>query len=119
MRHVEYARAHEAFAEALAASGLVHTVVRPTGFFWFFGEILEMARAGRGVVIGPGDARTILSLRDAIRGELSFTSPEGKRYEVTAAETPTIVMRPRGWHLVEQHIRFTDRGGRTMAASPE
>ena len=63
-----------------------------------------------------------LSLRDAIRGELSYTSPgsetaPGKRYEVTAAETPTIVMRPRGWHLVEQHIRFTDRAGRTMAAS--
>ncbi|WP_374200460.1 malate synthase A [Microbacterium sp. CFH 31415] len=58
-----------------------------------------------------------LSLRDAIRGELSFTSPEGKRYEVTATETPTIVMRPRGWHLTEHHIRFTDRTGRTMAAS--
>ncbi|MGW9587094.1 malate synthase A [Microbacterium sp. NPDC055455] len=58
-----------------------------------------------------------LSLRDAIRGELSFTSPEGKRYEVTATETPTIVMRPRGWHLPEQHLRFTDRAGRTMAAS--
>ncbi len=58
-----------------------------------------------------------LSLRDAIRGELSFTSPEGKRYEVTAAQTPTIVMRPRGWHLVESHLQFTDRAGRTMAAS--
>jgi malate synthase len=58
-----------------------------------------------------------LSLRDAIRGELSHTSPEGKRYEVTAEETPTIVMRPRGWHMVEQHISFTDRGGRTMSAS--
>ncbi len=58
-----------------------------------------------------------LSLRDAIRGELSFTSPDGKRYEVTATETPTIVMRPRGWHLTEQHIRFTDRAGREMAAS--
>ncbi|NYE19265.1 malate synthase [Microbacterium immunditiarum] len=58
-----------------------------------------------------------LSLRDAIRGELIYTSPEGKRYEVTATETPTIVMRPRGWHLTENHIRFTDRFGRTMAAS--
>ena len=53
-----------------------------------------------------------LSLRDAIRGELRFTSPEGKTYEVTAERTPTIVMRPRGWHLVEQHLRFTDRTGR-------
>ncbi|WP_353477564.1 malate synthase A [Microbacterium sp. zg-YB36] len=58
-----------------------------------------------------------LSLRDAIRGELAFTSPEGKRYEVTAERTPTIVMRPRGWHLTEHHLRFTDRFGREMAAS--
>ncbi len=58
-----------------------------------------------------------LSLRDAIRGELTFTSPEGKVYEVTAEQTPTIVMRPRGWHLSEKHIAFTDRFGRTMDAS--
>ncbi|GAA2922393.1 malate synthase [Microbacterium keratanolyticum] len=58
-----------------------------------------------------------LSLRDAIRGELSFTSPQGKEYRVTAERTPTIVMRPRGWHLTEKHIRFIDRTGRPMAAS--
>jgi len=58
-----------------------------------------------------------LSLRDAIRGELSFTSPEGKEYHVTAERTPTIVMRPRGWHLPEKHIEFTDRAGRRTAAS--
>ncbi len=58
-----------------------------------------------------------LSLRDAIRGELSFTSPEGKIYEVTSARTPTIVMRPRGWHLPEQHLQYVDRTGREMAAS--
>lgn len=58
-----------------------------------------------------------LSLFDAIRGQLSYTSPEGKRYEVTAERTPTIVMRPRGWHLVEKHIRFTDAHGQSGAAS--
>ncbi|MGW9114954.1 malate synthase A [Microbacterium sp. NPDC055683] len=58
-----------------------------------------------------------LSLRDAIRGELSFTTPEGRRYEVTAERTPTIVMRPRGWHLEEHHLRFADRHGRTLPAS--
>lgn len=58
-----------------------------------------------------------LSLFDAIRGQLRYTSPEGKVYEVTAEDTPTIVMRPRGWHLVEKHIRFVDRTGRGMAAS--
>ncbi|MGO1802243.1 MAG: malate synthase A, partial [Microbacteriaceae bacterium] len=58
-----------------------------------------------------------LSLRDAIRGELSFTNEAGKTYEVTAEQTPTIVMRPRGWHLVEKHLTFIDRTGRSMAAS--
>ncbi|MFB7252453.1 malate synthase A [Microbacterium sp. NPDC056234] len=58
-----------------------------------------------------------LSLRDAIRGELSYTSPEGKEYRVTAQRTPTIVMRPRGWHLTEKHLTFIDRTGRSMATS--
>lgn len=58
-----------------------------------------------------------LSLRDAIRGELSYTNEAGKEYRVTSEETPTIVMRPRGWHLVEKHLRFIDRSGATMAAS--
>ncbi len=58
-----------------------------------------------------------LSLKDAIRDELEFTSPEGKQYRVTAERTPTIVMRPRGWHLVEKHLEHTDRSGRTYAAS--
>lgn len=58
-----------------------------------------------------------LTLRDAIRGELSHTSPDGKEYRVTAERTPTIVMRPRGWHLVEKHLEFVDRTGRAMAAS--
>lgn len=58
-----------------------------------------------------------LSLYDAIRGQLSYTSPEGKHYTVTAEKLPTIVMRPRGWHLVEKHIRVTDAYGQTAAAS--
>ncbi|WP_110588395.1 malate synthase A [Microbacterium suaedae] len=58
-----------------------------------------------------------LSLFDAIRGELEYTAPNGKHYAVTSAETPTIVMRPRGWHLEEHHLHFTDARGRTMAAS--
>lgn len=59
------------------------------------------------------------TLRAAARGRLAFTSPEGKDYRVTTPHehTPTIVMRPRGWHLVEKHLAFTDRAGRTAAAS--
>ncbi len=43
------------------------------------------------------------NLRDAVRRELDFSSPEGKRYALNA-ETATLVVRPRGWHLVERHV---------------
>lgn len=58
LMRTEYCAAHERFAAELAASGLPFTVVRPTGFFGFFGEVLRMARKGRGPVIGDGTART-------------------------------------------------------------
>ena len=45
-----------------------------------------------------------LNLYEAIRGTIEFTSPEGKAYQVTATETPTIIVRPRGWHYVEKHM---------------
>jgi malate synthase len=50
------------------------------------------------VVEGP------LNLRDAIAGTLAFTSPEGKSYALAEGPRPTIVVRPRGWHLPEKHI---------------
>ncbi|WP_456824968.1 malate synthase A [Cellulomonas sp. P5_E12] len=56
------------------------------------------------------------SLFDAIRGQIDFTSPEGKEYRVGATR-PTIVFRPRGWHLTEKHLEFTDRAGQVCAAS--
>ncbi|MGO4533667.1 malate synthase A [Leifsonia sp. 2MCAF36] len=59
------------------------------------------------------------TLRSAIRGELRHTSVEGKEYRVTTPHehTPTIVVRPRGWHLVEKHLTFTDRAGHFRPAS--
>jgi malate synthase len=44
-----------------------------------------------------------LNLRDAVRGTIAFTSPEGKRYGL-AERVATLVVRPRGWHLVEKHL---------------
>ena len=37
-------------------------------------------------------------------GKLTYDSPEGKHYEVSVDEQPTVVLRPRGWHLDEKHI---------------
>ncbi|MGN6127486.1 MAG: malate synthase A, partial [Humibacter sp.] len=58
-----------------------------------------------------------LSLYDAVRGTISYASPDGREYRVTAERTPTIVMRPRGWHLAEKHVQFLDREGRSLPAS--
>ena len=43
------------------------------------------------------------ALADAVRGTLAFTSPEGKAYRL-GEEIATLVVRPRGWHLVEGHL---------------
>jgi malate synthase len=46
-----------------------------------------------------------LNLTDALERRIDFTSPEGKEYKLCpAGELPTIVVRPRGWHLPEKHM---------------
>jgi len=44
-----------------------------------------------------------INLRDAVNGSIEYTSPEGKHYRVNA-NPAVLVVRPRGWHLPEQHI---------------
>ena len=44
-----------------------------------------------------------INLRDAVRGDISFASPEGKSYKL--GDKPAVLLvRPRGWHLVERHF---------------
>ncbi len=45
-----------------------------------------------------------VNLVDAVRRKIDFTSPEGKRYAL-GTDLATLVVRPRGWHLVEKHLR--------------
>jgi malate synthase len=45
-----------------------------------------------------------VNLRDAVRGTISYTSPDGKDYRL-ADRTATLLVRPRGWHLDERHMR--------------
>ena len=51
-----------------------------------------------------------VNLYDAVRKQITYTSPEGKRYEL-ASDRPhaVIVMRPRGWHLPERHLQIDGR----------
>ncbi|RFA08244.1 malate synthase A [Subtercola boreus] len=58
-----------------------------------------------------------LTLFDAVRRQLEFVDEDGLVQRLRTGELPTIVMRPRGWHLVEKHLRFVDRTGQRQAAS--
>ncbi|MFD7165959.1 malate synthase A [Streptomyces violascens] len=54
-----------------------------------------------------------LNLLDAIERRIDFTTPEGKQYRL-GKQLATIAVRPRGWHLTEEHLEF---GGRPAPAS--
>jgi malate synthase len=54
-----------------------------------------------------------INLRDAVNGTIRFESPEGKEY-VLNDKTATLVVRPRGLHLVEEHLRVN---GEPVSAS--
>ena len=45
-----------------------------------------------------------VNLYDAVRRTIAYDAPDGRHYELTTDTPPTIVMRPRGWHLPERHI---------------
>jgi malate synthase len=46
-----------------------------------------------------------VALKAAVRRTLSFQSADGRAYRL-ADKTATLVVRPRGWHLVESNVRF-------------
>jgi len=43
-----------------------------------------------------------INLRDAVNGTISFSNPDGKQYKLNE-KTAVLLVRPRGWHLVEKH----------------
>lgn len=54
-----------------------------------------------------------INLCDAIDGTITFTNPDGKFYELDDT-IATLLVRPRGWHLDEKHMRVN---GRPISAS--
>jgi len=46
-----------------------------------------------------------LNLIDAIDGSIDYTGPDGKGYRLDE-EVATLLVRPRGWHLPEKHIKI-------------
>src|SRR6516165_2574327 len=44
-----------------------------------------------------------INVRDAVNRTIEYTSPEGKPYALDE-KIATLLVRPRGWHLVEKHF---------------
>ena len=44
-----------------------------------------------------------INLRDAVRGTIDYTAPDGKIYRLND-QTSVLFVRPRGLHLVEKHV---------------
>ena len=46
------------------------------------------------------------ALSAAVRGDLDYTAPNGKHYTLRPYEEQAVlIVRPRGWHLDEKHVR--------------
>ena len=54
-----------------------------------------------------------LAVLDALDGALEFVTDEGKRYRLND-DVATILVRPRGWHMVDKHVLLD---GRPVSAS--
>src|SRR5438876_4435392 len=44
-----------------------------------------------------------INVRDAVNRTIEYASPEGKQYTINE-KIATLLVRPRGWHLVEKHV---------------
>ncbi len=57
-REYEIAKAHKKFEEALQASGLDHSIIRPVGFFSGLNDLAIMAKRKVIPIVGDGQAKT-------------------------------------------------------------
>lgn len=55
-----------------------------------------------------------IALQAALRRTLEFKNENGKLYRIETTNVPTLVVRPRGWHLSESDFQV---GGQPMSAS--
>jgi uncharacterized protein YbjT (DUF2867 family) len=82
-----YVDAHEAVVDSLVSASIEHRIVRPTGFFSGYLELLELARRGRVLLFDDGSHRSnpiderdlAVAVLDALAGddvEVSVGGPE-------------------------------------------
>jgi uncharacterized protein YbjT (DUF2867 family) len=55
---LEYFRVHHEFSELLKKSGIDYSIIKPPAIFSAFIDMIDMAKKGRLINIGPGDRKT-------------------------------------------------------------
>ncbi len=101
--HLRYVQAHEAVVDVLQKSTLSHAVIRPSGFFSAFAELLTMAKKGPVPIIGDGSVHTnpihdrdlAVVCVDAIEGEEGERAVGGPEV-LTRREIVELVFRSLG-----------------------
>lgn len=90
--HLEIVKAHEDFVEALKASGIDYTVMRPTGYFSDMSEFFEMAKKGRVYLIGRGTNR-VNPIHGADLAVTCVDAAEGEQKEVDVGGPEVLTYR--------------------------
>ncbi len=47
-----------------------------------------------------------INLRDAVNRTIEYTAPETGKHYALNADPATLLVRPRGWHLLEKHVKI-------------
>jgi uncharacterized protein YbjT (DUF2867 family) len=110
---LEYTRSHEDFARELERSGIDYTILRPTGFFSAFAEILEMARKGIVPLIGESSAR-VNPIHEIDLAHVSADALEDGPREIDVGG-PEVLSR---LEIVELAFRALGKPSRTVRVSP-
>lgn len=55
-----------------------------------------------------------INLRDAVEGSITYSNPETGKFYTLNDKVAVLMVRPRGWHLEEKHVRLN---GRSISAS--
>ncbi len=84
-------QAKERFVTALQASNLEHIIIRPNGFYSDMLEILNMAKSGRGWIIGDGKTKVSpISGQDLAKVCVTSLKNDQQEYKVGGPQTFTL-----------------------------
>ncbi|XID91912.1 SDR family oxidoreductase [Paenibacillaceae bacterium WGS1546] len=115
MVHLDLVKARERFVNDLIHSGLMYTVIRPTGFFSDLTALLDMAKSGVVYLIGDGQYRlNPIHGADLARRCVQAAAPDWREPVIEAGGPETFTHR----ELAELAFRSLGRPARIVPLPP-